>query len=331
MNKLNCDEIINEEILFITTKNIDYIRNVQEINMLEKNNNQVKKIFSNKKFYIMRIVEIYFKLFFIKMNKYSVVFIGFSPQLILTFWRKKFKNQYIVIDFFISLYDTFVFDRKKVPNKSKVADLLKRLDIFTLKSASHVITDTKAHANYFKEEFYLEQRKIEVLYLLADKSIYYPREQRKRVDLSGKFVVLYFGSVLPLQGVEIVLESISFFKDKSNIYFQMIGPIGKDMKRPIASNIEYIKWLPQEKLAEYIANADLCLAGHFAGNIEKAKRTIPGKAYIYSMMQKQMVLGDNAANKEIFDSKNGRIKYVKMGNADNLREVIWICENEYRL
>ena len=45
-------------------------------------------------------------------------------------------------------------------------------------------------------------------------------------------------------------------------------------------------WLPQEKLAEYIDMADLCLAGHFNAAVEKASRTIPGKAYIYQAMGK---------------------------------------------
>ena len=63
--------------------------------------------------------------------------------------------------------------------------------------------------------------------------------------------------------------------------------------------MEYIDWLSQEELAEHIANADLCLAGHFNGEIDKAKRTIPGKAYIYEAMGKKMVLGDNEANREL--------------------------------
>ena len=89
----------------------------------------------------------------------------------------------------------------------------------------------------------------------------------------------------------------------------------------MADNIEYIRWLTQEQLAEYIARADLCLAGHFNADIEKASRTIPGKAYIYHAMQKPMILGDNPANHELFDSDSDTI-FVKMGSAEALSEAI---------
>ena len=41
-----------QKILFITTKNIDYIRNVQEISILEREAAAVNKVYSNKKSYI---------------------------------------------------------------------------------------------------------------------------------------------------------------------------------------------------------------------------------------------------------------------------------------
>ena len=96
----------------------------------------------------------------------------------------------------------------------------------------------------------------------------------------NKYVVLYFGSVLPLQGVDVVLDAIKLLKNEKDIFFQVIGPISKKYSKPVQDNVEYIDWLEQKELAEYIANADLCLAGHFNGEIDKAKRTIPGKAYI---------------------------------------------------
>ena len=80
-----------------------------------------------------------------------------------------------------------------------------------------------------------------------------------------------------------------------------------------------------EELANYIAMADLCLAGHFSGEIEKAKRTIPGKAYIYDAMKKKILLGDNSANHELFEEKDGKY-FVQMGNpkalADRIVEIM---------
>ena len=49
---------------FITTKNITYLRNVQEIDVLKKQGYCVDLLYSNGKNYLIRILEIYSKLFF---------------------------------------------------------------------------------------------------------------------------------------------------------------------------------------------------------------------------------------------------------------------------
>lgn len=298
-NKSFIEQVKEKRVLFITTKNIDYIRNTQELRLLEENAQSVEVIYSSRKKYIGRLLEIWMKLGVRNMEKIDVVFIGFAPQLILPLFKWKVRKKKIIIDFFISVYDTLIHDRRKFKDKGIIAKVCHYVDSVTLKWANHVITDTQADARYFIEEFQSDELKFETLYLEADKSIYYPREQKKRDDLKDKFVVLYFGSILPLQGVDIVLEAVKLLKDEKDIYFQIIGPIPEKYSKPIQDNVEYIDWLSQEELAEHIANADLCLAGHFNGEIDKAKRTIPGKAYIYEAMGKKMVLGDNEANREL--------------------------------
>ncbi len=298
-NKSFIEQVKEKRVLFITTKNIDYIRNTQELRLLEENAQSVEVLCSSRKKYIGRILEIWLKLGVRKLEKIDVVFIGFAPQLILPFFKWKVRKKKIIIDFFISVYDTLIHDRKKFKDKGIIAKACHSIDSITLKWANHAITDTKADARYFIEEFQSDESKFETLYLEADKTIYYPREQQKRENLKDKFVVLYFGSILPLQGVDVVLDAVKLLKEEKEIYFQIIGPIPETYSKPIQDNVEYIDWLSQKELAEHIANADLCLAGHFNGEIDKAKRTIPGKAYIYEAMGKKMVLGDNEANREL--------------------------------
>ncbi len=105
------------------------------------------------------------------------------------------------------------------------------------------------------------------------------------------------------------------------VHFVLIGPIkGEDMAA--CPNIEHIPWLAQEALAERIAQADLCLAGHFNDTIDKAKRTIPGKAYIYEAMQKPMILGDNPATHERYTAQERAIYFVPMGDPTALAAAI---------
>lgn len=315
--------IKEKRVLFITTKNIDYLRNTQELEILKENADFVDVVYSTSKSYVKRIIQIWCLLFKYNVNNIDVVFIGFAPQLILPLFFAKFRKKVIIIDFFISVYDTLIHDRKIFRDKGVIAYICHYLDSITIKRAEYIIADTIADAKYFIKEFKGDKDKFEVLYLEADKSIYYPREQHKRADLENKFVVLYFGSILPLQGVDVVLEAVKLLKYEKNIFFQMIGPVSKRYSKPMQDNVEYIEWLNQEKLAEYIANADLCLAGHFSGNIDKAKRTIPGKAYIYEAMGKKMVLGANGANLELYHESNSL--YVEQGNYKQLANVILDC------
>lgn len=320
MNRI--DRLCNEKrVLFISTKNLDYIRNTQEVNLLLEKASDVKIIASNSRSYFVRLAYVCANLLIQKMQNIDVVFIGFAPQLVLPFFNFKFKKKKVIIDFFISMYDTFVCDRNKVKRGSLFARMLYYLDKKTLEKPDMIIADTKAHGDFFCNEFGVDPRKIYVLYLKADKSIYYPREKKKKKAVEDKFVVLYFGSILPLQGVDVVSNAIELLKEKHDIYFYIIGPIGTDLKKLEQQNVEYIDWLPQEKLAEYIAMADLCLAGHFSSTIEKANRTIPGKAYIYEAMEKRILLGDSIANHELFEEKDGKY-FVQRGNPKALADKI---------
>ena len=173
MKSLN--DIKNKRILYAATKNSDYIRLVQEIRLLRENGNTVTVIASSSKRYINRLIYVYRRLIMEKMKDYDMSFIGFAPQLIVPFWGRKLKKKPLVIDFFISVYDTMCFDRKKVRSDSIIGKILKYIDKKTLDPSDIAICDTKMHGKYFCEEFGFPSKKMRVLYLEADKSIYYPK------------------------------------------------------------------------------------------------------------------------------------------------------------
>lgn len=311
----------DKKVVFITTKNLDYLRNVQEINLLRQNAKSVEVIGYKDKSYIKRLLKIYFKLLFGSFKAFDCVFIGFAPQLILPFFNFKFKGKSVLVDFFISVYDTLVFDRKKFKAGSLPARLCKWLDTKCIHSADSVICDTNAHGDYFAQEFGYDRNKINTLYLEADSSIYTDKAYERPQSIKDKFVVLYFGSVLPLQGVDVVLGAMDALKNQNDLHFYFIGPVTEKGLLPSSNNFEHFEWLKQEELAKYIGYADLCLAGHFNADIAKAKRTIPGKAYIYEAMNKPMILGENAATHELY-SEDDKHYFVEMGSVDALVEKI---------
>ena len=52
----------DKKVLFITTKNLDYIRNTQEINIIKENSKEYKIIGSKEKSYPKRIVTVYWNI-----------------------------------------------------------------------------------------------------------------------------------------------------------------------------------------------------------------------------------------------------------------------------
>lgn len=310
-------DIRDKRILYAATKNSDYLRLVQEIRLLRENGNTVTVISSPSKSYPKRLMYVYRQLMKVRMADYDMSFIGFAPQLIMPLFRRKLKKKPVVMDFFISMYDTLCYDRKKFRPKSLPGRLLKRIDRRTLAAADLAVCDTKAHGSYFCREFGFPKEKMSVLYLEADSSIYYPREAPENKD----FTVLYFGSVLPLQGIPVILKAIDLLKDEKGLRFVFVGPLGSS-ERTGENITEYIEWLPQEELAERIAGADLCLAGHFDGSIMKAKRTIAGKTYIYRAMGKPVILGENPANHELYSESDEGVYFCEMGSPEKLAELI---------
>ncbi len=310
--------IKGKKVLYITTKNLDYIRVSQEINYLSHLASQVEIIGSKSSSYPKRIAFVFASLLKQPMKDIDIVFVGFAPQLVMPFFSWKFRTKTVIIDFFISVYDTMVLDRKKFKDGGFLSKFCHSLDEGTLKKADYIVCDTKAHGEFFADELGACQEKLRVLYLEADASIYYPRDKKPS---GSQKKVLYFGSILNLQGVDVILDALKQFKDDTDISFEIIGPVPSAMDKPIQNNISYINWLSQQDLAEHIAQADLCLAGHFSGTIDKAKRTIPGKAYIYQAMGRPMILGDGPANHELFTADSNHI-FVKMGDSTALAEAI---------
>ena len=333
------ENIVSKRVLFITPSHVDYIRNRQEINVLQKSAQHLdiiapEDISSVSPTGIMRILRINSRVAVANLNKYDIIFVGGIPQLIVPFVQWRSRKKVLIIDFFISIYDTLVHDRQVLSQSNPLSRLLEKLDRNALMVADHVIVDTREHAAYFSRMFGVDFDKMTVVYLEADKQIYFPRNVTRPNDLEDKFVVFFFGAMNPLQGAEVILESARMLEEHRNIVFIVIGPYEKIRNFERYSELKNVRfaarWLPQAEIADFIAMSDVCLAGHFNAGVAKAARVIPGKAYSYLAMNKPVIFGDNAANKELFSADTKNVHFVKMGDpkamADKILELAGATE-----
>lgn len=157
-------------------------------------------------------------------------------------------------------------------------------------------------------------------------SIQANRKQLEKIQYYIKkddFVVLWFGTVLPLQEVDIIMKAAKELRHNRKIKFYIIGKTEKlNIKRDKYENVEFLGWLQDDKIAKYINSADICLVGHFNLENPRANREIPGKAFIYKAMGQKIILGDSEANREVFKEDNKTIFYVERGNYKKLAEMI---------
>lgn len=332
MSQESFPEILKDRrVLFITPSSIGYIRNKQEKTLLEKTARRVEVIAPKDEHAVtptgvLRILAINLRVLLHGTRGCDAVFVGGLPQLILPFTLFLFRRKILVVDFFISLHDTIVSDRKLVSPRNPVSNLLRALDRFTLARADRVVVDTGEHARYFAAEFGVDARKMTVVHLEADRDIYYPREAKRPDDLRDKFIVFFFGAMNPLQGVEVIAGAARLLEKQEKIVFVIVGPHDKTGDPRLFSGLANVrlaaKWLPQTEVAQHIAMADVCLAGHFSAAVPKAARVIPGKAYSYLAMEKPVILGDNPANRELFSETSRNIHFVRMGDPAALAELI---------
>ena len=272
--------------------------------------------------YLIRYCKALYKYILCNKNSVKLVFIGFFGQPLVPIIKKLTKKP-IVLDAFVSAYDTMCFDRKKFKPNSLAGKFFFWLDKYSCENSDKILLDTNAHIDYFIHTFGLPMNKFQRIYVGADESIFYPRETERD---NNCFRVFYYSSYLPLHGTEYIIQAAKLLERKKDIKFTLIGDgqqknqIHKLAQEIGINNVSFIDWIPYENLPLEIAKSDICLGGHFS-DIEKAKRVIAGKTFQFIAMKKPVIVGDCQANSELFRHKENAY-FVKMADAYSLSESI---------
>ncbi len=238
----------------------------------------------------------------IKLKNDIFILLPFSKN---QFFKNFLKRDRIINDFFISNYDTYVYDRKKITNKNPRAWWKYFQDLINFKFSKYILSDTNEHFKYWESLFGKFSGEHFVFPVLADKEIYFPRDLKVQ---SKKIKILFYGSFIPLHGIDIILEAFSLM-EKNGIDFEakIIGKgqmyskmkdlfIKLDLKQ-VVMNGEIIN---EKELGEEIREHDIIL-GIF-GNSVKAKSVVPNKVYQALSSKKTIVTMQSKAINEFFSS-----------------------------
>ena len=336
---------------------------------------------------ISRILLVYVRLIkkFMKVGHYNTIIVGYAGHIDIFLAKilNLFRRKPIIFDAFLSLYDTAVLDRKIVAPGSFKARLLYLLDRWACKMADVVLLDTQAHIDYFVREFRLPRDKFfavpvgSALSVIPSQEgipnsspppILLPQVGEEKGGGGEKrdflFQVLYFGSYIPLHGVDVILKAAKILQDSTpplnplpqgegkkggepispplmgggqgegdtRIVFTMVGTgqLLLEMKQLASDlglkNVNFVdRFVGEEELTRYIREADICL-GIF-GQTDKAMRVIPCKVYNCLAMGKPLITGMTPATEGVLTHMENAF-LCKLGDPEDLARAILMLKND---
>ena len=211
----------------------------------------------------------------------------------------------IIFDPLAPRYETKISDWKRRPPDSWQARWNFTIDSWAFELSDLVLADTRAHKEYYCEKYGISPENVEVLPVGYDDELYKPVSAEKKED---RFTVLFYGSFLPLHGVDVVIEAAKIVsREDASVIFVLIGS-GQTLPRARAlaaelnlSNMRFNGWMPQADIPLRIASSDICL-GIF-GRTEKAGRVVPHKIYQSMGMKKAVITAQTPAAEEFFSHR----------------------------
>ncbi|MHA1724316.1 MAG: glycosyltransferase [Promethearchaeota archaeon] len=333
-----------KNVLYIGEYYEDYTRNYIFINGLKQNQVNVYEINLNKMNKTKRI-EVLLSNFKKLQNIDFDVLIFFSIKtspinFILARAFAYFKRIPFIHDVFISKHLTYYYDRnlsivkKKIKLKPYYWIYYYLLDFFECHFSSYVLLDTFSHINYFHKKYNIPTKKFRRILVGVRDDIYFPIDiKEKNID---KFIVGYWGTFIPLHGIEFMIQAFELLKKESDIYLTLLGTgqtYDSDKELAERLKIKNIEFIPKmfitskelTKLPEFIAKFDLGLGIFGIG--EKTLLSIPNKVYEGIAMKIPMINCESPAIRELF-KENENIILCKPGDPKALAEAILKLKND---
>ena len=273
----------------------------------------------------------FFKLLvkYLKLKKdFDAMIVGFPGQEVM-FLAKLICRKPIIFDVFTSHYMGYILDRRYFSEKSWRAKYYRFLDRWSCKLADIVILDTQAHIEYFAKEFNLPASKFRRIWLGANTALHQPKIKSQ----NSLFSVLFWGSFIPLQGVEYIIQAAKIL-EREPIIFNLVGR-GQtyDANKKLAGelglkNLNFLGRISDEDLVKQIQDTDLCLGTYSDGL--KADITIQNKIFESLASRKAMVTEKTSSIGELLTDGQG-VLFCDKADPKDLAEKILLLKNDPEL
>lgn len=250
------------------------------------------------------------------------------------FLARLFKKK-VIVDYYISNFDSQVNDRKLVKQGSLMARWLLCKDRYILKSAAKVIFLNNAESSFYQKiaGINIPTSKIAILPLCIDYRKEMFAKNRQREDKSH-FNVCWWGTYIPLHGLGKIIDAFTIIEDSSiklhifgnsdvaSVPYQdKVDSLGLQERVFIRNNVTFSNGM----LGDFLINeCDLAL-GNF-GDSEKAKTVLVNKIVDALSLSVPCLTQQTMASVE-FLTDNESIKYCQATPADIASAIIDLKRN----
>ncbi len=240
----------------------------------------------------------------------DALIVGYPGHFDLPAARHAARGRPVIFNPLVSLADTLVADRARFRPGSLAARALEAVDRRAFRAADVVVADTAANARFFAGLAGLGE--VPVCFVGAEDRLFKPGWSPP-----DRFVALFIGKLIPLQGIETILAAA---RDAPEIDFRLVGSgqlEGLLAARP--PNVEHVPWIEYERLPAEIQRAG-CSLGIF-GTSDKAQRVIPNKAFQAIACAAPLVTADTPAARELLVDEESAL-LVPPGDAKALAHAV---------
>lgn len=247
--------------------------------------------------FIGRVLKAYWNLFSEHRHtpEYDIMLVGYPGQFdvylgrLLSWWRRK----PMALDILMSLH--LIAEERGLTRKSPITGkIIFWLEKIGLKLPNLLIADTPEYRAYYCEKYNLSPEKFQFVPLGVDDRIYYPRPTLTPPE--DYFRVIYYGTFIPLHGVETMIRAAALLQEHPDIQFDFYGdgqerPSAEKLAEELQTrNVHFRGWIDKENLPDEIAQSQVVL-GVF-GTTKQSRCTIQNKIWEGMMMQRPVITGD---------------------------------------
>lgn len=198
----------------------------------------------------------------------------------------------VVLDLFLSAYDTVVEDRQLVHPGSLLAGYLHRLDLRACAAADLVLLDTPCHAAYARDLTGLPAERFGWLPVGDPDAPAEPAPMAPATN--GRLQLLFFGTGVPLHGLDVLLDALAHVPQ---VDLTLVGGTRRDRAEAqvlLGSRLRLEpEFVDRARLAELLVESQL-IAGVF-GSSGKAQRVVPFKVVHALAAGRPVVTADTPA------------------------------------